>query len=453
MTARDAGNDSIVALASGPVPAGVAVLRLSGPAAGPVLARLTGRALPPPQRLSLRTIRDPATGEALDRALVAWFPGPGSFTGEDTAELHLHGGPAVVSGALDAVARAGLEAGLPCRLANPGEFTRRAFENDRLDLAAVEGLSDLVRAETAAQRRQALRAAGGRARRTFERWRADLETALAYAEAGIDFADEDLPEDLVEATAAAIRRVRGEIESEVARGMAGMRLREGFLVAIVGPPNAGKSSLLNALAGREAAIVSGIPGTTRDIVEVSMDLNGIPVTMADTAGLREAADAVEAEGVRRARGLAERADLTLLVLEATDWPEIPAAMRDAAAGADMVVWTKTDLAGSVSLPRASHDAQFVSSVTRDGLDTLADALLNAAQDRLAGGEDAIVTRQRHQDALTAMAGILAEWSPDLEPEIQAHLIHQANREMAGMLGRADIENVLDRIFREFCIGK
>lgn len=453
MTTRASGKDSIVALASGTVPAGVAVLRLSGPAAGPVLARLTGCALPPPQRLSLRTVREPATGEALDRALVAWFPGPGSFTGEDTAELHLHGGPAVVSGALDAVYRAGSETGFPCRLAEPGEFTRRAFENERLDLAAVEGLSDLVRAETAAQRRQALRAAGGKMRRTFERWRADLEMALAYAEAGIDFADEELPEDLGEAMGAAIRRVRSEIEAEVARGKAGMRLREGFLVAIVGPPNAGKSSLLNALAGREAAIVSSIPGTTRDIVEVSMELNGFPVTLADTAGLREAADAVEAEGVRRARGLAERADLTVLVLEAAGWPEIPAAVSEAAARADMVVWTKTDLAGSVALPAAAPEAQCVSSVTRDGLDMLADALLNAAKERLAGGEEAIITRQRHQDALSAMANLLAEWSPELEPEIQAHLIHQANRKMTGMLGRADIENVLDRIFREFCIGK
>lgn len=444
--------DSIVALASGAVPTGVAVLRISGAAAGPVLRTLTGKDLPPPRKLTLRTVREVAGGEVLDRGLIVWFPGPASFTGEDVAELHLHGGPAVVSGVLDAIIRAGLSLSLPCRLAEPGEFTRRAFENERLDLVEVEALSDLVRAETAAQRRQALSAAGGSAHAMFARWRAMLQTALSYIEASIDFADEDLPEALEQAAAAAVTGVLSEVRAELGKADAGIRLRQGYLIAIVGPPNAGKSSLLNALAGREAAIVSSIPGTTRDIVEVSMDLGGYPVTLADTAGLRESADAVEAEGVRRARGLAERADLTVLVLDSGHWPTLPADLGGMRAEADILVWSKADL-WVANTPAATADVFAVSAKTGDGIDTLLAALLDHARQDLAAGEAAVVTRRRHRESLETVHELLSEWSVALEPEVQAHLIHQANRGLSKILGRSDIEDVLDLIFREFCIGK
>jgi tRNA modification GTPase len=444
--------DSIVALASGALPAGVAVLRISGPAAGPVLRSLTGKGLPPARKLTLCVLRETEGAEMLDCGLIAWFPGPASFTGEDVAELHLHGGPAVVSGVLDAILRAGLSLSLPCRLAEPGEFTRRAFENERLDLVEVEALSDLVRAETAAQRRQALSAAGGSAHAMFADWRAMLQTALSYIEASIDFADEDLPEALEQAAAAAVTGVLSEVRAELGKADAGIRLRQGYLIAIVGPPNAGKSSLLNALAGREAAIVSSIPGTTRDIVEVSMDLGGYPVTLADTAGLREAADAVEAEGVRRARGLAERADLTVLVLDSMSWPDVPDALDDVSAEADIRVWSKADI-GPAALSGDGVGILAVSAKTGDGIDSLLAALLDRARQDLAAGEAAVVTRRRHRESLEAVQELLSEWSATLEPEIQAHLIHQANRGLSKILGRSDIEDVLDLIFREFCIGK
>lgn len=444
--------DSIVALASGALPAGVAVLRVSGPAAGPVLRGLMGKDLPPARKLTLRTLRDVEGGEVLDRGLAAWFPGPASFTGEDIAELHLHGGPAVVSGVLDAIIRAGASLSLPCRLAEPGEFTRRAFDNERLDLVEVEALSDLVRAETAAQRRQALSAAGGSAHAIFAGWRAKLQTALSYIEASIDFAEEDLPEALEQAAAEAVTGVLTEVEAELGKADAGMRLRQGYLIAIVGPPNAGKSSLLNALAGREAAIVSSIPGTTRDIVEVSMDLGGYPVTLADTAGLREAADAVEAEGVRRARGLAERADLTMLVLDSAQWANLPADLGIVGAEWDILVWNKTDLC-TIGGTEEHPGAWAVSAKTGDGIDSLLAALLDHARQDLAAGEATFVTRQRHRESLAAVQDMLSEWSLALEPEVQAHLIHQANRGLSKILGRSDIEDVLDLIFREFCIGK
>jgi tRNA modification GTPase len=452
LTADIPDRDTIVALASGPVPAGVAILRVSGPAAAPILLRLAGGALPAARTLALRTFREPETGEALDRGLTAWFPGPRSFTGEDAVEFHLHGGPAVVSGMLAAVLAAGAMEGMPCRLAEPGEFTRRAFENGQLDLYEVEGLSDLVRAETAAQRRQALSAAGGAAHAKFLEWRQRLETTLALIEASIDFADEDLPDGLAEEAAAAIKLVLADIEGELARARAGIRLRQGYLIAIVGPPNAGKSSLLNALAGREAAIVSSIPGTTRDIVEVSLDLGGYPVTLADTAGLREAADAVEAEGVRRARGLAETADLTVLVVDAVSFPNIPAGVAGLAEDADFVVWSKADLYPPADL-EDSAQALRLSAKTGLGIGGLLSSLLDRVRAGLGAGEATAVTRQRHRESLEAMAAVLAQWSPDLEPEIQAHLIHQANRGLSKILGRSDIEDVLDRIFREFCIGK
>lgn len=450
--AGSGAEDSIVALASGALPSGVAVLRLSGPAAGPVLRRLTGKTLPPPRKLSLTPVSDPATGEILDRGLVAWFPGPASFTGEDVAELHLHGGPAVVSGVLDALVAQGAALSLPCRLAEPGEFTRRAFENERLDLVEVEALSDLVRAETAAQRRQALSAAGGTAHAIFADWRAGLQKALSYIEAGIDFADEDLPDALEQAAEREVTDVLGSVEAELARAKAGIRLRQGYLIAIVGPPNAGKSSLLNALAGREAAIVSSTPGTTRDIVEISMDLGGYPVTLADTAGLREASDEVEAEGVRRARGLAEKADMTVLVLDSVVWPDVPEAVGGMNMAADILVWSKSDLYNVDPAPRDGAVLS-VSAKTGQGMDRLLSTLQDRAACDLAIGEAAIVSRHRHRESLEAAQALLREWSPALEPEIQAHLIHQANREFSKILGRSDIEDVLDLIFREFCIGK
>ncbi len=295
---------TIFALSSGRPPAAIAVVRISGPLAGLALEKLTGR-VPQPRQAALARVRDPRSGAAIDEALALWFPAPHSETGEDTAELQLHGGHAVVAGVLDAL---GTIEG--CRLAEPGEFTRRAFENGRLDLTAVEGLADLIAAETPAQRHQAFRQLKGLIGDRAEAWRRRLIEALALVEARIDFSDEaDVPEDLIGPAVIAARQLRDEIAATLADGRHGERLRDGLVVAIAGPPNAGKSTLFNRLARREAAIVSPFPGTTRDVIEVHLDLDGYPVTLLDTAGIRDSEEPVEQEGMRRARARAAAADL------------------------------------------------------------------------------------------------------------------------------------------------
>ena len=313
--------DTIYALSTAPGRAGIAVVRVSGPGAAAALAALAG-AVPPPRQARVARLRDPRQGEPIDAGLVLYFPAPRSVTGEDVAEFHVHGGRAVIAALLEALAAL---AGM--RLAEPGEFTRRGFLNGKLDLAAAEGLSDLIAAETAAQRRQALRQLAGEFGRIAEGWRARLIDVQARLEAAIDFPDEDLPAGLWADSRAAAAALAGEIAAYLADGRRGERLRDGLAVAIVGPPNAGKSSLMNALARREVAITAATAGTTRDVIEVALDLEGYPVLLADTAGLRPSGDAVEAEGVRRARARAASADLKLVVLDATR-PEEGDALAD-----------------------------------------------------------------------------------------------------------------------------
>src|SRR5690348_1626376 len=310
-------------------------MRLSGPEAGAALVRLAG-ALPPPRRAVRRRFADPRTGEAIDDGMALFFPAPNSFTGEDVAELHIHGSRAVIAALIEA-----LSAVPGLRLAEPGEFTRRAFEHGKLDLTAAEGLADLVAAETAAQRRQALRQLEGALGRLYEDWRARLLRALAHLEAAIDFPEEGLPEGLSEEVRESAATLRAEIARHLADGHRGERMRDGVSVAIIGPPNAGKSSLMNALARRDVAITSAIAGTTRDVIEVALDLGGYPIVLADTAGLRQSADSIEEEGVRRARARAAAADLRLLVLDATEPPPaLPAGLMD---GDTIVILNKVDL--------------------------------------------------------------------------------------------------------------
>ena len=327
---------TIFALASGRGRAGIAVVRVSGPHAGPALERLAGRT-PPPRRAVRARIRD-GSGELLDDGLILWFPAPASFTGEDVAELHVHGGRAVIDGLLQALGRC---PGL--RPADPGEFSRRAFANRKLDLTAAEGLADLIEAETAAQRRQALRQLQGELAGLYDGWRARLLQALAHAEAAIDFADEDLPLDLEASVGGSVRALAVELAAHLDDGRRGERLRSGIEVAIVGPPNAGKSSLLNALAGRAAAIVSPHPGTTRDVIEVALDLGGYPVLLADTAGVRDGIDEVEREGVARARARAQTADIRLVVLDGALWPHADEATLGLIDETSIVVLNKADL--------------------------------------------------------------------------------------------------------------
>ncbi len=537
---------TIFALSSGRGPAAIAVIRISGPHAAAALSALGVKA-PEPRKAGLARIRDPRSGEVIDEALVLWFPAPHSETGEDVAELQAHGGRAVIAAILDALSRV---EGL--RMAEPGDFTRRGFENGKLDLTAVEGLADLVGAETEGQRRQAFRQMTGLLGNRAEGWRHELIKALALVEARIDFSDEaDVPEDLVTPSLTIARALRDEIAAALADGGRGERLREGLVVAIAGPPNAGKSTLLNRIAKREAAIVSPYAGTTRDVIEVHLDLGGLPVTLLDTAGIRETEDPVELEGVRRARERAADADLVLWVVDASARPgggamadrapDRPISHRslddsslsaisgrertpdsgpiselgprrqgasEASKPACPPTWvvrnkidlikqqdiksedgvrfnkplkdivnsgltgksepklrTNTPLKNVVTegLPTSSEriltssNSEFnISATSGEGFDALLAELARHAETYLAGGEQALVTRVRHRRALEeTLAALERALSPALagHEDLLAEELRTAAAALGRLTGRVDVEDVLDVIFRDFCIGK
>ncbi len=430
-------------------PGAISVIRLSGPRAADALMALTGKAtLPEPRRMVLRTLRDPSSGEAIDRGLVVRFEAPNSETGEPMAELHLHGGRAVVGAALDAIVRLGF-----CRLAEPGEFTRRAFEHGKLDLTEAEGIADLVAAETAAQRRQALQQMDGALHRLYETWRSAGLRALAHLEAAIDFPDEDLPSGLADEVRTAIAALQAEISTHLA-DRRGERLREGLSIAIIGPPNAGKSSLLNLLARRDAAIVSETAGTTRDVIEVHLDLGGWPVVLADTAGLRASPDAIEQEGVRRAKARAAAADLRLLVLDASgDWraerDTLIAATENWNPAFDIVVANKSDLA-------TAEDADVValSASSGDGLPALLTRLERSAGALMQEGAGVVpLTRTRHREALVECQAALGRALLAPEVALAAEDLRLALRAIGRITGTVRIDELLDVIFRDFCIGK
>lgn len=451
--------ETIYAPATAPGRAAVSVLRLSGRDAGAILTALTGKPLPRPRRAVLARLRDPADpADVIDEALALWFPAPASFTGEDVVELHLHGGRAVLNAVVGAIAADGR-----ARLAEPGEFTRRAFLHHKLDLTEAEAVADLVDAETRAQARQALRQLDGALGRLYGDWAHRLTRLLAHLEADLDFPDEDLPGGVAAAVAPQIDRLIVEIADHLDDAHRGERLREGVEIAIIGPPNAGKSSLLNALARRDAAIVSDIAGTTRDVIEVQLDLGGYPVVLADTAGLRETADAIEDEGIRRALARAERADLSLIVLDAAGGPAGLDAVRRRLGANTVVVLNKAD---RVTEPlRAVWDE----ALAREGLGAGASAWLSVASgdglkpllglvtDRVAalieGGTGAPLTRARHREALEHAKAALARFRAAPLPELAAEDVRLAVRALGRITGRVDVEDLLDVIFRDFCIGK
>jgi tRNA modification GTPase len=428
--------DTIYALSSGQGRAAVAVLRLSGPDALTAAAALAGP-LSEPRRASLRTLRDPRSGAALDRAIVIAFPAPASFTGEDAAELHVHGGRAVVR-----AVGAALEA-LGLRPAEPGEFTRRAFVAGRLDLTEVEGLADLIDADTEAQRRAALAAVRGEHRVRTEGWRDRLVAAMCLLEAMIDFADEDdAPDDTRAEVATQARALAAEIAAALASAGSAERLRDGVQVVIAGPPNAGKSTLLNALARRDVAIVADEPGTTRDIVEVALDIGGLPFSVSDTAGLREAAAGVEREGVRRAEARMKAADLVL-------WLEPPEGAEPPDGAAE--VWR---LAGKADLGEGGRFGLPVSGQTGAGIDILLERLHSFGAERL-GGEDRVIMGARERRHLAEAEAELRA-AADLvhaAPELAAERLRLAARALDSVVGRVHVEDLLGSIFARFCIGK
>lgn len=437
--------DTIYALATARGRAGVAVVRVSGLAAGQVVEALAGRC-PLPRQASLRVLRHPKTGAELDQALVLWFPAPSSFTGENVVEFHIHGGLAVGRAVLDAIAAVS-----GTRPAEAGEFTRRAFHNGRLDLTAVEGLADLIAAETESQRRQALRQTQGRMAEFFNGWRQRLISALAYVEVGIDFTDEELPENVMANARPEVAALLAEIEAALADQGRGERMRDGLEVAIIGPPNAGKSSLLNALARREVAIVSSHAGTTRDVIEVHLDLGGYAVTLVDTAGLRDAGDEIEAEGIRRASTRAEMADVRLLLIPAVDWPQVPEAVaRLAHLPNTWRVISRADEKPGVD------GALRLSVKTGEGMDDLIRRLQAQAVESMGTGESVLITRARHREALTRASGHLTaflnqDWTG--REELAAEELRLAARALSSLTGLVGVEDVLGAIFSEFCIGK
>jgi len=458
MTVRRGPTDTIIALGSGAGRAGIAVIRASGAGASALLRQLSAHApdvsretpMPTPRRAAIRSLHD-RDGAFLDEALVLWMPGPNSYTGEDTVELHVHGGAAVIAAVLDAALQTGL-----CRVAEPGEFTRRAFDAGQMDLTQAEAVGDLIDAETEGQRRQAGRLYQGEAARTFEGWRGLLMSAMAALEASIDFPDEaDIPGEVDLSALVPITDLASELAA--ALGDAGRlnAVREGFRIAILGPPNAGKSSLMNRIARRDAAIVSPIAGTTRDVVEVRLVLAGFPVWVADTAGLREASDAIEAEGVRRALARAEEADLRIWVSDAS--ADVSRETLAAHRPGDIEVMNKADLVGTAPARAGAEDVFVVSAKTGAGFEALERRLVQLVNERLAGDEVPLVTRARHrelvEEALGGVERALAGARSGIGAELVSEDLRLAARALGRITGTIDVEDLLERIFSQFCVGK
>lgn len=435
--------ETIFALSTAVGVAAVAVIRVSGPAAGEVLLALSGRVgLPAPRRAVVCTLRDPKSGDELDRALCLWFAAPNSFTGEDVVELHVHGGYGVVKGVMGALAET---RGL--RLAVAGEFTRRAFENGKMELVEVEALSDLVAARTGEQVRQALESADQLGRRCLD-WRTELVGVLARLEAAIDFVDDDVgPVELAD-NRQAVGRILRAIEETLRDAGRAEVIRRGYTVAILGQPNVGKSSLLNRLAGTEAAIVSDVAGTTRDVVQVELDLDGLAVRICDTAGLREQADGVELEGIRRAEAMAVTADLVIVVHDAT----APGGALDICLGQKRLdVANKGDLVGGTEA--GDEEMMLISAKTGLGIDTLVSEVRDALRTDDVPVEAAIVGRRRQREALEGVIDVATgiEWGAPLD--VTAEGVRATIRELEGVTGAVAADRVLDDVFAEFCIGK
>ena len=441
---------TIFALSSGAGKAAIAVIRISGPAASRIIEQMAPP-LPRKRRAVLRKLRHPKTKEVLDEGLVFWSAAPKTETGEDAAELQVHGGRGVVQAVLEALST--VEG---CRLAEPGEFARRAFNNGRLDLAQAEGLADLIESETEAQRRQALRQATGANSTLYEGWRAKLVNAAALVEAAIDFSDEgDVSSDAMQLSHRVVEGLANEVRRHLDDGHRGEIVRDGFRVALVGPPNAGKSSLLNALAKRDAAIVSEEAGTTRDIIEVRLDLNGLAVVISDTAGLRQAENTIEQEGIRRSIRAADEADLILWLTEVHSTDSALPSELQTSADKTLQVLNKIDLLGEKPLPNLPDDLIAISAKTGDGVSALANRIATNASEQVTSGDEPVISSLRHRKLLETCAEALSAYLAGTagETELRAEDLRRAAAALGKITGRIDVEDVLDQVFHRFCIGK
>ena len=436
--------DTICALASGPPPSAIAIIRVSGPKVRDICTKIPERGLPGPRRAVFGKFFD-SSGTIIDEGLILFMPGPASYTGEDTAEFYLHGGSAVIDHAIDAICSFS-----ETRLAEPGEFTRRAFENGRVDLVEAEGVADLIDAETRAQKSLALDQLDGRLSRQYAEWRQELVEVLALLEVSIDFPDEDdAPAETAGPVSVSLSRLAGGLERALGDDAVGERIREGFHITIVGPPNAGKSSLLNRLARREAAIVSDLPGTTRDVVEVRLKIGGHIVWIADTAGLREAADQVEAEGVRRAKARAASADLRIQLRPADKKPDF----SECEPG-DLLVVNKGDLTPEATW---TGDVIVISALTGDGLPEVERRIAGIINDKAGETVAPLITRRRHRLALESALFHVKHAIDGLNrgggAELVAEDVRLAARQLSSLTGEIGVEEILGAVFASFCIGK
>lgn len=444
--------DTIFAVATAPVKSGVAVIRISGENAGDVLRLLARKASPQPRQAYLSKIYNPETNELIDEALVLWFKSPSSFTGEDIVELHVHGGRAIVAEVLECLGRIN-----NLRAADPGEFSRRAFLNGKMDLTEAEGLADLIDAETKMQARLALRQKHGELGRFYEEWREDILLILANIEAYIDFPDEEIPADIIEKIENKIKLLIGSIARHLNDNKRGERLRSGLHVAIIGPPNVGKSSLLNFLARRDVAIVSAHAGTTRDIIEVHLDLGGYPIIVADTAGIRENAGEIESEGIKRAFAWAAEADLKIIVFDAQCLQEQKSneTFSQIIDKNTIIIVNKIDLLqkkaalaqinGVIPIPASFRGGE--------GVDEILVAIKNFAENNFDLSGEPVITRERHRILLKDTLMSLESFSLSKEIELASEDLRYAAGAIGKITGKINIEEILDRIFSSFCIGK
>ena len=441
---------TIYALSSGAGISGVAVIRISGEKTKDIIRQITGRELPKPRIASLNKIREIKTKELIDEGIIIWFPGPDSYTGEDMAELHVHGSSAVIKSILDNISKIN-----NCRLAEAGEFTKIAFQNEKINLLKAESIGDLIAAETDLQRKQALKIMSGKSSDKFNSWRQSLLKILSNLEAKIDFPDEDLPDDIINNIKKNSEEVKLEIKKTLNDSKVGERIREGFRIAIVGPTNVGKSSMLNYFSKREAAIVSEIAGTTRDIVEVHLNIDGYPVVMSDTAGIRNSRDEIEKKGIKLALKKAEDADLNLLVFDQKS-VDFASFLKDLNLEKCIFVINKSDLGNNENQNLHQYNPISISIKEEANVDKLIDRIKEKLKNKFVSIEDTLITRERHRQHLQTCVDHLENFSrkeKEKDFDKAAEDLRLATRHLGMLVGKVDVEEILGSIFKDFCIGK